>query len=143
MLIRQFAGGVVFYKDQVFVLQNDRGEWVLPKGTINGNSCASEMALKSIEEAGVTAHIVTPAGEPSCEFNSFSRQRPVCNRTIWFTMEADHNQNITDGVPGVARGGFFPVDEALEKITYSQDRSLIRVSYHKLTSIRSVVEKGA
>ncbi|MHB1420548.1 MAG: NUDIX hydrolase [Bacillota bacterium] len=139
MLIRQFAGGVVFYRDQVFVLQNDRGEWVLPKGSIKGTSCASEMALKSIEAAGVIARIVAPAGETSYEFNSFSRQRPVCNRTIWFTMEADIPDEA-NGIPGAASGGFFPVNEALERITYSQDRSLVRVSYQKL---KSSVEKGA
>jgi hypothetical protein len=28
-------------------------------------------------------------------------------------------------------GGFFPIEEALEKITYSQDKSLVRMSYKR------------
>lgn len=31
MLTRVCAGGVVFFEDQVFILKNDKGEWVLPK----------------------------------------------------------------------------------------------------------------
>ena len=28
-------------------------------------------------------------------------------------------------------GGFYPIEEALEKITYSQDKSLVRMSYKR------------
>ena len=34
MLRRNCAGGVVFFDDKVFILKNDKGEWVLPKGVI-------------------------------------------------------------------------------------------------------------
>ena len=34
MLYRNCAGGVVFFKDQVLLLKNDKGEWVLPKGYV-------------------------------------------------------------------------------------------------------------
>ena len=32
--IRNCAGGVVFAGDDVFLLKNDKGEWIMPKGVI-------------------------------------------------------------------------------------------------------------
>jgi len=34
MLTRVCAGGVVFQEDRVFILKNDKGEWILPKGVV-------------------------------------------------------------------------------------------------------------
>ena len=31
MIFRNCAGGVVFYANQVFLLKNEKNEWVLPK----------------------------------------------------------------------------------------------------------------
>ncbi|HHT62421.1 MAG TPA: NUDIX hydrolase, partial [Clostridia bacterium] len=34
MLFRQCAGGIVFFNDKVLLLQNEKNEWVFPKGVI-------------------------------------------------------------------------------------------------------------
>ncbi len=132
MLFRQCAGGIVFHGEKVFLLQNDKKEWVLPKGAIRGNNYASEVAVSRVkEETGIDGKIVGTAGETSYEFYSYSRQRPVCNRIIWFVMEAEHDEVRVSEKNGFIDGGFFPVDDAIKKITYSQDKSLVRVSYEK------------
>lgn len=139
MLFRNCAGGVVFKEDKVLILQNDKKEWVLPKGVVRANQIHNEVAINRVrEEAGVIAQIIGPAGETSYEFYSHSRKQPVYNKITWFIMEAnDENHNINKEL-GFVNGGFFPVDEALEKISYSQDKSLVRVSYQRLKKLEAI-----
>ena len=62
MIVRNCAGGVVFWGDQVFLLKNDKGEWVLPKGVIRDKRMPAEVALERVKtEAGVCAQIVSTA----------------------------------------------------------------------------------
>ncbi|MFY9174854.1 MAG: NUDIX hydrolase [Peptococcia bacterium] len=137
MLTRICAGGVVFFEDKVFILQNDKDEWVLPKGVIRSGENARDIALKRVKhEGGVDAEILSPAGETSYEFFSYSRKLPVCNKIDWFIMEANSEDTKVNKEEGFKDGGFFPIEEALEKITYSQDKSLVRLSYRKYNFFR-------
>lgn len=132
MLFRNCAGGVVFSKDKVLILRNQKGEWVLPKGIIRKGNVSVEIAKDRVKkEAGVDAEIVSPAGETSYEFFSISRQKPVCNQIIWFIMETNAEEIEINKEEGFTVGGFFPIDEAIDKITYSQDKSLVSLSYRK------------
>lgn len=141
MLKRNCAGGVVFYEDKVFIMKNDKGEWVLPKGVIREGHIASEVALKRVKhEGGVDAKIISSIGETCYEFYSYSRRRPVCNEIIWFLMEADDEKFDINRDEGFTEGGFFEINEAIEKITYSQDKSLVRMSYKRYKKHR---EAGA
>jgi len=132
MLTRICSGGVVFYSDKVLIMKNEKGEWVLPKGVIRPGKLAQEVAVERVKlEAGVNGKIVTYVGETCYEFYSLTRQRPVCNHITWFLMESA-NDNVTVSEKfGFSEGGFFSIDEALEKITYSQDKSLVRLSYKR------------
>ena len=93
MLFRDCAGGVVFYKDSVFLLQNEKDEWVLPKGRIRDNKLSTEVALERVKiEAGIDAQILTSIGETSYEFFSLTRRTPVTNKISWYIMTADSDQ---------------------------------------------------
>ncbi len=46
MLMRCCAGGVVFKGDSVFLLKNEKDEWVLPKGVKRGNKTDADVALE-------------------------------------------------------------------------------------------------
>ena len=141
MLFRKCAGGIVFRDDHVFLLQDDRREWSLPKAIVRQDAHPSEVALERVkEETGMHASIVEPAGETSYEFHSVSRQSPICNQITWFLMQAENTNVHVAQKEGFQKGGFFPVDEALQRITQGQDRALLRVSYRKL---RGLTEKGA
>ena len=136
MLFRQCAGGIVFSDNKVLILQNEKREWAFPKGVIRNGSFADEVAIERVfEEAGVSANIIAPVGETSYEFFSISRQRPVCNQIQWFLIDAPKtscNINIEQGFLG---GGFFPVEEALQRITYSQDKSLLNIAVKKMQAL--------
>jgi len=139
MLIRNCAGGVVFSGDKVFLLQNEKGEWVFPKGVIRNGELQSEVALRRVkEEGGINATIISTAGRTNYEFFSVTRQQPVCNRITWFIMMTQ-SEGFTIGEPEkYSKAGFFPIDQAMEKITYSQDRSLLHISYLKYKELVSM-----
>ena len=105
MIFRNCAGGVVFCGDKVFLLRNEKEEWVLPKGVIRDKRLAQDVALDRVfKEAGIKAQIISPAGQTSYEFYSITRHQPVCNRITWYVMRADtldyriaFEQGFTDG----------------------------------------------
>jgi len=69
VIVRDCAGGVVFHKDKVLILKNDKNEWVLPKGKIRDGFLPTETAISRIKhEAGVDANIVSTAGKPVTNF---------------------------------------------------------------------------
>ncbi|MCR4441675.1 MAG: NUDIX hydrolase [Peptococcaceae bacterium] len=139
MLTRVCAGGVVFQEDRVFILKNDKGEWVLPKGVVRSNEMTRDVALRRVKhEGGVEAEVISPAGETNYEFYSYSRKMPVCNIIDWFIMEATTDNVSINKEEGFQDGGFFPIDEAVDKITYSQDKSLIRLAYKKYQDFRKM-----
>ena len=122
----------VFADDKVLLLQNEKHEWVFPKGVIRSDDSPEEIALRRVEiEAGVAARILAPAGRTNYEFYSISRQRPVCNKIVWFIMTTDQASVQPNAVLQFLDGGFYTMNEALEKVTYSQDKSLLMLSYQK------------
>lgn len=140
MLIRNCAGGVVFNGEKVFLLKNEKDEWVLPKGIIRNGDLPYEVAARRVmQETGIAADIVSTAGQTNYEFFSFTRKKPVCNRITWYIMKAlDSSYNISKD-EGFREGSYFTLDEALEKITYSQDKALVRLSYEKFKEMLPAV----
>ena len=108
MLLRNCAGGVVFSGSKVFLLQNEKGEWVFPKGVIKNGELQSEVALNRVKvEGGIDASIISSAGRTNYEFFSVTRQKPVCNRITWFIMMAP-DESFKIGEPAkFINGGFF------------------------------------
>ncbi len=140
MLFRSCAGGVVFHKNEVFLLQNDKNEWVLPKGIIREGFLSSEVALRRVEtEAGIQAEIVSAAGETAYEFYSVTRKMPVCNEITWYIMRSKNVHYAVNKEEGFIGGGYFPLDEAMRRITYSQDKALVNQAYKKFIQIEKQV----
>lgn len=132
MLVRNCAGGVVFFNDNVFLIRNEKDEWTLPKGVIKGNELSSEVAVKRVKsETGLDSSIVSNAGRTSYEFFSITRQRPVCNKITWYIMKAPNDKFTLEKSPKITDGGFFSIEDALDKITYSQDKSIVSLSFKK------------
>lgn len=132
MIVRNCAGGVIFYANQVFLLKNEKDEWVLPKGKIRNHDSSIDAALNRVKiETGLDAKILSTAGETSYEFFSISRKQPVCNQITWYIMTTKNKEFKIDKNLGFQDGGFFPIDEALDMISYNQDQSLVNLSYKK------------
>ena len=132
MLFRDCAGGVVFCGEKVFLLKNEKDEWVLPKGRIRDDKLSTETAIERVKiEAGIDAQILLSVGETHYEFYSNTRRVPVANRINWYIMEAaDETFNVNKELQ-YQEGGYFLIEEAIEKITYSQDKGLLSVAVRK------------
>ncbi|NLP00833.1 MAG: NUDIX hydrolase [Clostridiaceae bacterium] len=133
MLIRDCAGGVIFYNDTVFLIMNEKNEWVMPKGLIKDGESPQDAAVRRVfEETDIKGSIVEQAGRTYYEFYSVTRQKPVCNRIAWYIMQTDSDSFQISEPDRYKNGGFFDISTALDMITYSQDKSLVMQSYKKL-----------
>jgi 8-oxo-dGTP pyrophosphatase MutT (NUDIX family) len=116
------AGGVVVRRDAgrtQFLLVTARrqpGEWVLPKGHIEGGESAAQAAAREVlEEAGVTA---SPIGELG-ELEYFTQRGRL--RVQFFLMAF-----ASEGSPGEERErAWVDADEARRRLQHDDARSLI------------------
>lgn len=132
MLIRDCAGGIVFCADQVLLIQNEKSEWGFPKGVIRDNEAADDVAIWRVkDESDVDARIIALAGKTSYEFFSLTRKRPVANRIKWYLMICDQPIAKPNTEQGFQAASFLPIEEAMNKVTYSQDRSLLMLANQK------------
>ena len=132
MIVRNCAGGVVFCGNKIFLLKNDKNEWGLPKGAIREKRSRRETALLRVKiEAGIEAKILCAAGDTSYEFYSFTRRQPVCNRIHWYVMTADTEEFCVSAEEGFTDGGFFPMEEAIERVTYTKEKELVQSACEK------------
>lgn len=130
MLERNCSGGVVFYENKVLILKNEKGEWIFPKGVMRSGDAADSIAISRVSiEAGVVAEIIGVAGKTNYEFFSITRQRPVCNKINWYVMIAQDDSCTPNVAQNFMDGGFYSIDDALDMITYTQDKSLLMQSF--------------
>lgn len=132
MLVRNCAGGVVFFGDRVFLLKNEKEEWVFPKGVIRNSDLSNEVAVRRVkEEAGVSAEIISTVGSTNYEFFSVTRQKPVCNKITWYIMKSLNDSYKVNKDENFIDGGFFNIDDAMNLVTHSQDKALLNLSFRK------------
>ena len=128
--IRSCAGGVVFCDEQVFLLFDDHGEWVMPKGVIRNQNRSNDVALWRVEdEAGIHARIIGIAGNTRYDFFSESRGREISNRIQWFAMRAEDHTFHVSYEQGFLNGKYVPVDQAREMLTYEGDKAILDNAY--------------
>lgn len=139
MLVRNCAGGIVFCGSKVFLLRNEKDEWVFPKGVIRIGELPNEVALKRVkEEADIASEIVSTAGHTNYEFFSVTRQKPVCNKIIWYIMKSNNLYYKVNEQEKFMDAGYYEVEEAMKLVTYSQDKALLNLSYRMFKEITSV-----
>jgi len=141
--IRNCAGGVVFAGDDVFLLKNDKGEWIMPKGVIRDRRNAREVALYRVEaEAGIQAEIIAPVGRTSYDFYSQSRRKEVSNRIQWYLMRAGSGRYRIAFEQGFLDGDYYPFDVAVRLLTHEQDREILRKAREIMTAQESAAAES-
>ncbi|MDI9499074.1 MAG: NUDIX hydrolase [Bacillota bacterium] len=127
---RSCSGGIVFDGDRVLLMKTIRLEWIFPKAEVRGSDRAAMVAREAVRSlAGVETRILDQAGRTSYEHYSISEQRPIRTEVDWFLM-------LLEGEAGQA--SFFPVEEALVRLTYSQEKSLLMFAYQRYCEILPV-----
>ena len=134
MIIRNCSGGIVFVGDKVLIVGNDKQEWGFPKGVVKSDADLSLSAFakdRVKSETGIDAKVLAPCGKTNYEYYSISRRKPVHNNISWFVMTAKSEECEAFPDTGTIECKFVGVAQALEEITYSQDKSLLMMAYQK------------
>lgn len=132
MIVRTCSGGIVFNGDSVLLLSNEKHDWFFPKGVVRAGQKDREIALQRVKiEAGIDAAIVAPCGKTHYEFYSITRQKPVHNNITWYVMKATSTDIVPNPDEDVIEGKFVNIEEAMETVTYSQDKTLLMMAYQR------------
>lgn len=127
------AGVVVFRGDEVLVIKNRFGEWVLPKGKIEPGETPEEAALREVEEeTGVRAEILRPAGTSEYTYLLEHTGEPVDKIVYWFLgrkaePRVGGGSGSTGAGPtpqreeGISAACFIPWKEAVALLKYDGD----------------------
>lgn len=115
------AGGVVFGPNgQVLLIRYRSGAWAFPKGHVEAGETPEQTALREVrEEGGVVAEL---AGE--LDPTRYTNDRGESREIFWFLMTTPGTELTLEDT--FSQGGFFAPAQALEMLSYPQDRQLLR-----------------
>jgi 8-oxo-dGTP pyrophosphatase MutT (NUDIX family) len=134
------AGGVVFLKNSVLMLQKINGDWVLPKGKIETYEQSSDTAIREVrEEAGIKATIVQPIGETSYKFkNYWSNNHVIEKRVAWFLMKAVSTQAKPQREEGFIAAKFIHINNVQQLAKYDDEREMLIKALEVMKSLEGV-----
>ncbi len=115
------AGGVVFDPaGRVLLIRDRNGFWVFPKGHLDPGETPEQAAIREVwEETGIKAQILAPLG-----VTRYQNDRGQPREIHWFLMRGEGELRLA-GDEGLTGGGFFEVEEALEKLDFPSDKRLL------------------
>ncbi|MDD2213713.1 MAG: NUDIX hydrolase [Oscillospiraceae bacterium] len=132
MLTRPCSGGIVFFRNKVLIMENEKHEWILPQTRIPRNHDPEQTIQEFIENRlGLNTSILGQAGTSNYEFYSITRMRPVRNEITWYAMTSTTNQLLPKLDASLLSAGFASMEQALKQITYSQDKSVLMLAYQR------------
>lgn len=107
---------------RVLLLQHRNGDWVFPKGHLEGSETPLEAALREVhEEAGLLVRCPEPHRS---WITSYRNAQGVPRRITWFACYAKNaSPHLTEELFRAAR--FEPPSGALAELTYDVDRELL------------------
>ncbi len=123
------AGGIVlrdtmFGQEIVLVRRFSQGLWALPKGTPVDTESPSETACREVEEeTGLIVEVTRFAGSIQYQF---TREAILFRKTVNFYLMRAVGGDFTRHDSEYDAVEWVPVTQALEKMTYSSEASLLR-----------------
>lgn len=126
---REFsAGGIIVNKHgQILLTQHSANKyWGFPKGNISEGENSQQAALREVkEEAGVEAQILDKVGDSKYVYTHPQTKEKIFKIVTIYLMRhvsgdpKDHDWEVSEA-------GWFSPEEALKKLSFSQDKSLLK-----------------
>ena len=143
MLKKQTSSGGVIYRDAgnglevALVLVKGGGAWCLPKGVVDSGETPEMAAVREVrEETGLNGRIVGKLGEISYWY--YDRGENVkCRKTVSFYLMEYVSGDTEDHDAEVDRAVWYPLERAVETVTYRGDRSIITKAVALLQELRT------
>ncbi len=124
------SGGVIFRRtgDDVeiaLVAVKEGSVWSLPKGLVEKGEGDDETAVREVrEETGLTGKVMKKIGDISYWYY-IKNDNAKCRKTVHFYLlefvsgvTSDHNWEVDSAE-------WFPINEALKKLSYKGDREIV------------------
>jgi 8-oxo-dGTP pyrophosphatase MutT (NUDIX family) len=135
MVHEESAGGVVFMKDQVVILQRrSNNNWILPKGHLENDETHEEAAIREVfEETHLKAEPICEVGETSYQFR-VGTDKIIDKHVQYFLMLAKTKKVKTE-----VYFSFYLVvspSKALKLLTFPQDRDVLKNAWKKWIELK-------
>ncbi|WP_114314173.1 NUDIX hydrolase [Thermus caldifontis] len=135
------AGGVVLRGrgPEVLVVSLKGGRVVtLPKGQVEPGECYPETAVREVrEETGVEAAVLSPLGKVRYYFTVRNGGEPVTvSKEVHYFLMAYRGGEPRPQLSEVEAAFFLPVSEALERLSYPNEREMLRKALARLRPSR-------
>lgn len=127
----QHSSGGVIYRDGgtgpevALILVKGGRVWGLPKGLVDKGETPSETAIREVsEETGLKGSIVGKVGQISYWY-FLKEENAKCKKTVDFFLMKYLSGDTKDHDFEVDEVGWFPIDEAIEKAEYRDEKSIL------------------
>lgn len=126
------SGGVIFRKtpentlEIALVAVKDGKVWSLPKGIVEKGEEASDTAVREVrEETGLSGRIVEKIGDISYWYY-IKEDNAKCRKTVHFYLIEYVSGSTSDHNWEVDAAEWFPLEEALNRVSYKGDREIVQ-----------------
>lgn len=126
MHFRKYIGAVITSGNKIFIMRNEKSEWILPRVKVEGFNCeVEEIEDMFVSEFNLQAIFNKIVDDTQYEFFSLTKKAPMCNAVFWYHADSNDLSFTIKKSSKIEDGGFYDINIALDKITYSQEKNTV------------------
>ncbi len=143
VIFERSAGGIVFRNrngqiEVILIAVKDGSVWTFPKGHVEDGEIPEEAAVREVrEEAGVVAKPIARIGDIEYWFwwKEPDGRKARHHKIVHFYLMQYVEGDVKDHDFEVVDAKWFPIDEAMEKLSYNNEKALLNKAKQKLAEL--------